>query len=366
VQDIGTATGSRTGGPPTAAALAAAAVGERALGTYDLVVTHELLDGTWDPVPRRVVAHALVVALFARLLDEVPSARSYVADQRRIGRRVALDHGAVRTVAWPSGELPPGAQQVARLLEPLGYRRNETYRLGRLRMTGYSYTHLDLPEDVAQWFVSELHPDECSPAFRDAVTRVLATSRDAVDHDAAARLTVLSERGELPLGDAEALVPVLVACCSRRHALPTAEDHDLLRRESEEMAWIATEGTTFNHATDRVADVAAAAHAERAAGRPIKDTIEVSGSGRVRQTAHRAATVVRALPTREGAVVERTVPGSFFELIERRPLPRAEEAPGASIGPQDDSRLDSHIDLSFDAANAQGIFAMTRSAQPPA
>jgi hypothetical protein len=211
---------------------------------------------------------------------------------------------------------------------------------------------VDLPEDVAQWFVSELHPDECSPEFRDAVTRVLATSRDALDATSAARLASLGEHGELPYAEAAALLPVLVACCSRRHDLPTAEDHDVLRRESDEMAWIATEGTTFNHATDRVADVEAAAHAERAAGRPIKDTIEVSGSGRVRQTAHRATAVVRALPTREGGVVERSVPGSFFELIERRPLPLAADASGPVI------------DLAFDAANAQGIFAMTRSEQP--
>ena len=118
------------------------------------------------------------------------------------------------------------------------------------------------------------------------------------------------------------------------------------------MAWIATEGTACNHCTDRVDDVEAVARTERERGRPIKDAVEVSASGRVRQTAHRAATVVRPLATVEGDVVERDVPGSFFEVISRDRLP------------------DGTLDLAFDAANATGIFAMTRAPQedppPPA
>ncbi len=114
------------------------------------------------------------------------------------------------------------------------------------------------------------------------------------------------------------------------------------------MAWIATEGTSCNHCTDRVDDVEAVAEHERAVGRPVKDAVEVSASGRVRQTAHRAATVVRPLATVEGDVVEREVPGSFFEVISRDRLP------------------DGTLDLAFDAANATGIFAMTRApAEPP-
>ena len=69
----------------------------------------------------------------------------------------------------------------------------------------------------------------------------------------------------------------------------------------------------------------------------------MSGSGRVLQTAHRAAQVERSFPTGYGATVTRWVPGSFFEFITRRPLPDGS-------GP----------DLAFDAANAQGIFTMTR------
>ena len=310
-----------------------------------VVDVHPELDGRFDPVPRRVLAQALALALFDDLCDRVPSAAAYVAEQVRARRRVVLDHGAIRTVAWPNGgALPAGEEQVTRILQPLGYELRETYPLTRLRMTGRSYAHVDLPEHVSQWFVSELHPDEFSPAFHRAVTNVLSTSVDPIDDAAHERLARLDADRALPYDDAVALLAVLVACFGRLHADPLDSDYDTLVAESAEMAWIATEGTAFNHATDRVPDVVAAAEAERTAGRPIKDTVEVSTSGRVRQTAHRAQLVERRFRTAEGDDRWRTVPGSFFELITRDPLP------------------DGRLDLAFDAANATGIFAMTRVA----
>ncbi len=295
-----------------------------------------------DLVPRAEVALALHVVLYAGLLGEVPSAAAYAADARAEGRRIVLDHAAVRTVAWPVGALPPGREQVTRILRPLGYRRHATYDLARLRMTGHGYAQLDAPEIVPQWFVSELHPDTFSSAFQDAVTRTLATSCDPLDGPTRERLDRLSVDEELHLHDAVPLLDAVRDAFGRQHALPVDRDHDLLVAESAEMAWIATEGTTCNHCTDRVDDVEAVAAAERRAGRPIKDAVEVSTSGRVRQTAHRAATVARPLATAEGDRVVRDVPGSFFEIISRERL------------------ADGRLDLAFDAANATGIFAMTR------
>jgi hypothetical protein len=69
----------------------------------------------------------------------------------------------------------------------------------------------------------------------------------------------------------------------------------------------------------------------------------------VRQTAHRAHLAPRRLPDGEGGHVTIDVPTSFFEFISRAELP------------------DGRLDLGFDAANAQGIFAMTTPAagDPP-
>ena len=300
-------------------------------------------------IPRADLARALGLLLLDDLLARVPVAAAYARDIELDGGRLVFDHGAVRGVAREGGRpwglgLPSGAAAFARLLEPLGYRRTAVYPLTRLGMTGYAYTQLDDPEGLPQFFVSELHPERFSPAFSAAVDRVLASSVDPWTADAVARLDVLRDTGALSIDDAQALLPELMASFARHHDEPTLEDYEILRRESAEMAWIATEGHQFNHITDRVSDLAAVAEAQRRLGRGLKDRIEVSGSGRVRQTAFRAATVDRLFrDSATGRFVVRSVPGSFHEMIQRDRLPTGE------------------LDLAFDAANATGIFAMTES-----
>ena len=112
------------------------------------------------------------------------------------------------------------------------------------------------------------------------------------------------------------------------------------------MAWIATEGNVFNHATDRVLDLDILVTEQRRLGRPLKSSIETSRSGRVRQTAFRADPVKRDLIDSEGHIVERSLPGSFYEFIQR----------AWSIDPKSG---ESRLDLAFDSMNAQGIFKMT-------
>lgn len=304
--------------------------------------------GRDEVVDRATIALAVALVLLDDLCGRVPSAAGYVADRRAAGERIVLDHAAVRTVDGPCGSLPAGQEQVTRLLRPLGYEERETYPLTPLRMTGRSWAHVDRPESVPQWFVSELHLDQLSPDVQEAAAALFDRSVDPLDAADRSRLERLGREGALPLGHAAAVVRAVARCFSRRHPEPTDRDYDLFARGSAELAWIATEGTACNHWTDRVVDVMAAAEAERAAGRPLKETVEVSASGRVRQTAHRAAPVERAFHTLEGDKVVRTVPGSFFELIERHPLPDG-----------------SGLDLAFDAANATGIFAMTRPTDAP-
>lgn len=164
------------------------------------------------------------------------------------------------------------------------------------------------------------------------------------DHDrhALALLEMLRLKGTLPLEAAQTLMPSLISCFTRRHAIPRFSDYELLRKESAEMAWIATEGNAFNHATDRVTSLADVADDQRARGRRVKEQAEVSTSGRVRQTAFHADPVEREFKRDDGSILRREVPGSFFEFIERAPLPGQDR-----------------LDLAFDTNNAQGIFKMT-------
>lgn len=298
-----------------------------------------------EKVSRAELAQALNMLLFHGVLQRVPSGQQYTQEIVSRGERVMLDHGALRTVRWfDSGQLPAGEVAITRILRPLGYVLNGVYPLEKLKMTGRSYAHLDDPENISQFFVSELHPERFSMAFQQAVSRVIGTSIDPLTPTAITLLHELERDGYLQLAQALDLMPVLLACFARQHGAPTEADYELLLKESAEMAWIATEGNVFNHATDRVEDVIAVSEVQKKLGRPIKEKVEISASGRVRQTAFKADLVERELIDADGRTILRKVPGSFYELISRDTIPDTDPV---------------RLDLGFDTSNAQGIFKMT-------
>jgi hypothetical protein len=309
-----------------------------------LTVPPALIAETGPTISRAGIAQALNMMLFEDLLERVPDARSYAEDCLREGRKIMHDHGAVRTVAFQGmGALPAGEEAITRVLRPLGYALNGTYPLERLKMTGRSHAQVEYPEELAQFFVSELHPDRFSAEFQAAVARVTSTSRDPLTAEAKSLLNELEQSRSLSIDKAAKLLPVLAQCFSRQHDEAALADYEILLKESPEMAWISTEGNAFNHATDRVADVDQLAADQKHIGRPMKATVETSQSGRVRQTAFLAARVNRRFRAADGSLIEKEVPGSFYEFITRLPLPAE----------------DGKLDLSFDSSNAQAIFKMT-------
>jgi hypothetical protein len=298
-------------------------------------------------VSRAVFAQALNVLLFVGLLDRVPSAATYASDVEKQRKRIRLDHGALRTITAitdPVGDLPQGAVAFERLLEPLGYALAGTYPLDRLKMTGMAYAHLDFPEEIPQFFVSELHVDRFSPEFQRAANRVFGNAMDPLGRTVHDVLKTFSDFSEAPIDEALTALPECVGAFGRSHAIPYYEDYETLRRESAEAAWIATEGSVFNHAADRVNNVAAVAARQRCLGRSMKDAIEISSSGRVHQTAFRADPVMRRFRTSKGEI-DMAVPGSFFEFISRKRM--------LAFGGV------RRLELGFDSGNAQAIFKMT-------
>ncbi|MCR4466220.1 DUF1338 domain-containing protein [Burkholderia sp. SCN-KJ] len=308
--------------------------------------------GEWedDVVTRAELAQAMNMSLFDDLLERSENGRTYTREAVANGGSVHFDHGALRTVRWASnGALPPGEVAFTRILRPLGYQLNGRYPLDKLGMTGRAYVHQDAPDDIAQFFVSELHPERFSEEFQQAVTNVVSSSRDPLSPVAVMQLWELDREGSISIDTAHELLPVIVGAFSRQHDVPHLSDYELLLRESAEMAWIATEGNAFNHATDRIADVFALSEREIANGRPMKAEVERSRSGRVFQTAYRADLVERQFLSGHGDVVTRTVPGSFYEFITRKRQFDRETQRWTT-------------DLRFDAGNAQGIFKMTANA----
>ncbi|WP_313809161.1 2-oxoadipate dioxygenase/decarboxylase family protein [Sphingobium sp.] len=315
---------------------------EAARGALDaLDVDPVLMAQRGRQVSRAAFAMAMNIALFQNLLTRVPSGAAYVADRVARGGRIMFDHGALRTVRLvegPTGELPPGEDAFTRILLPLGYELAAVYPLDRLRMTGRAYRHADMAEAVPQFFLSELHVDRFDPEFAEVAARVFGTSRDPLTAEARAVLGKYAEERPVSLDEAMKALPAIIAAFDCQHAPASIEDYELLLSRSHEAGWIATEGNAFNHATDRVADVAALAERLKAEDWPMKDRLEISRTGRVRQTAFRADTVDRLFAGNE----MRRVPGSFYEFISR------------DIDPETGG-----LDLAFDTGNATGIFAMT-------
>lgn len=310
-----------------------------------------LLEESGTDISRAGIAQALNMMLFEDLLDRVPDAKRYAEDCLRDGRRILHDHGAVRTVAIDGmGALPAGEEAITRILRPLGYSLNGTYPLERLKMTGRSHAQAEYPEELAQFFVSELHPGRFTPEFQSIVLRVTSTSRDPLTPDAKVLLSELEQHRSLPVEKAAKLLPMLAKVFSRQHEEESLADYEALFAESPEMAWISTEGNAFNHATDRVEDVDQLAVAQKALGRAMKAKVETSQSGRVRQTAFLAAKVNRRFHDHGGTTIEKEVTGSFYEFITRLPLPA-------------DDQSKPRLDLSFDSSNAQAIFKMTAGEQ---
>lgn len=329
-------------------ALVAALVGDRTasvLETIDLDVplAHGAETGR---VSRIAFAAALNAVLFDDLIARVPTGAAFVADQRARGERIRFDHGALRTVRFAdrdTGALPAGQNAFARILEPLGYRVAGVYPLPRLKMTGRAWAHEDMAEQLPQFFVSELHVEQFDEDFRGAAERVFGETSDPLDPDTKTVLRCFASSGEVSFEVAVAALPALVRAFGCHHPSPRLADYGTLLEQSAEAAWIATEGNAFNHATSRVADVFEEAERQRGLGLKVKDRVEVSGSGRVRQTAFLADPVMRSFG--QGTeMVKRSVPGSFYEIISRDVDPTT----GA-------------LDLSFDSGNATGIFAMTRA-----
>ena len=331
--------------PSNLTALVQDALGQQTAGDVLGVLTLDpQLTGETGPVSRAVFAMALNVVLFDGLLQRVPMAAAYVADIRAGDAKVVFDHGALRTIRFvdgPTGELPQGETAFVRIFEPLGYKLAGLYPLERLKMTGRAYAHSDFPEAIPQFFLSELHVERFSEGFQAAAHRVFDSSVDPLGPAAQGVLAAYAAGQPVELAQAREALPQIAAAFDRHHDEPALADYRLLLAESAEAAWISTEGSAFNHATDRVPDVEATATAQRDLGRPMKDKVEVSRSGRVRQTAFKADPVVRRFRGEDGETVEMSVPGSFYEFISR------------------DRLEDGALDLTFDSANAQGIFKMT-------
>lgn len=315
-----------------------------------------------ETISRAVIAQSLNCLLFHDLIQRVPDAKQYVGDKLNHGHKIIFDHGALRTIkydlidkrvhhAQPNTHTPnllaSGLHAFKPILLALGFEIRKKYPLPQLKMTGYAFCHQDYPESIAQFFVSELHAHEFSPKFQETVLRCVNSSTSPLSTSSHHSLEKLHQNRELNLSESVSLIENLLKCFTRQQTTINWSDYQTLKKESPEMAWIYTEGNSFNHATDRVKNINHTVAEQKALGRKLKNNIEHAPATGISQTAFLAAMVSREFSTDEGQVT-RAVPGSFFEFITR------EKRKGS------DSNTTKLV-LDFDSSNAQGIFKVTQA-----
>jgi hypothetical protein len=95
-------------------------------------------------------------------------------------------------------------------------------------MTGFAFRHLGDPENVPQFFVSELDVGQFDGAFGAAAHRVFDSSRDPLDDQAKAVLARFASEGAVPLADALPALRTILAAFDRQHAMPALADYEAL------------------------------------------------------------------------------------------------------------------------------------------
>ena len=161
---------------------------DRAARLFQVLLIHPTIAADQrSQAPRAALAQALNMLLFEDLLGVLPAAENRTLDRcLNDNKTVMHDHGAVRTVALEGmGALPAGQEAITRILlsSRLCPQRRLSVRTSPHR-PDRSHAQVDYPEDIAQFFISELHPDRFSPEFQQAVQRVTSTSINPVTSEA--------------------------------------------------------------------------------------------------------------------------------------------------------------------------------------
>lgn len=274
--------------------------------------------------PRERFLAELFDRLWGRYRERVGHVRTYEEVVRAAGGRFVNDHIAFRT--FTQQEPAVGTASLTRPFVALGYRLVGCYEFPDKHLSAVHLQH-ENPE-FPKLFVSELRTWELGTTARDIVSQVLVGHRAALSDEFLVSLREIEDdapsRGEL-LDHLVDWVETLPWPAPQRH------DVDALNAESQYGAWVLVHGYAVNHFTalvnshgvEGLADIERTADALRAAGVPMKETIEGDRGSKLRQTATAAANV-------EVDVMDGELPSriewsyAYFELAERGQVPHAE------------------------------------------
>ncbi len=250
--------------------------------------------------------------------QRVPYVQAYERVIHEHGATFVNDHIAFRSIAV---ERPmAGMASVSRIFEALGYRPAGCYTFEDKHLTAVHFQHPH--PQFPKLFISELKTWELEPAARTAIRRTLESHAPALPDET---LDALCSVEELSLDDRESLLEAVVDWFERLPwIVPEKQDVLTVNEQSQYAAWVLVHGYAVNHFTtlinshgsESLNDIEKTVAALKAAGVPMKETIEGAPGSKLRQTATAAAVI--DVPVRDGGV-ETTMPWTYayFELAER-------------------------------------------------
>jgi hypothetical protein len=264
--------------------------------------------------PREDFACRLFDRLWVDYRDRVTYVRDYESIVASHGATFFNDHIAFRSIAGASPN--SGAAPLARLFVALGYRAVGHYAFEDKHLDAVHYQHANAR--LPKLFLSELRTWELPGDVRE----ILAEQPTSPEIDMEL-LAAIASIGATNSGDSILDRTSALFCPKRSEPIDEAS---LLRvaEVSQYAAWVVLHGASVNHFTslinshavlelDSIEETVAAL---RAAGVPMKETIEGKPGSKLRQTATAAVDV--SVDVRRGAeVVQVPWTYAYFELAER-------------------------------------------------
>jgi hypothetical protein len=283
----------------------------------------------------------------------VPYAEKYRQLVEEKGGEAINDHIALRTLNAPMPTQPSGIEAMRRIFLALGYTQEGTYDFPKKHLTAVHLEHRNIL--MPRIFISQLEVERLPADAAERIRKAVATSVpdwQPID-DVVAKIAA----SKLPEDQAGKAVEQFVHAFRRPWRPPLRETVLAVNKVSQYAAWTLLHGNGINHFTafineqnvEEWPDIETTIEGMRAAGIPLKDTIEGAPGSKLRQSSTLAAEGDWEVTEADGGRGTLHWTYAYYEIAER----------GLVKGP--DGR--DHMFTGFLGEQTPGLFEMTRMKQ---
>lgn len=268
------------------------------------------------------ITKELLKQLWEQYLKRVSYAKTYSDLVTQKGGNIINDHIAIRTLNTHTGEQPEGIRAIKHIIEILEYRPVEKYKFSKKKLNAIHFEHPN--EMYPKIFVSQLEVAELPEWAQLMIHETVKDTPYLLSDDAIELLQLLKKEGELTYEAAQILVSNLVQYFRRPWGIPNKDDVLKLNDISQYAAWVLLHGNSINHFTAFInfqnvpewPDLETTCNGLKAAGVPMKETIEGEKGSKLQQSATLAVKEAVEVKTNDGIeTMDWTY--AYYELAQR-------------------------------------------------